>query len=206
MIVRSSTWWSARRRAPVRSRWQGLASACLAIGLLCGCDAPRPVDEVVLGGTLPLSDRDAALGEAMAHGYRRAVVEINEAGGVRLAEADRRVAVRLDLRDDQADAARAEALARTLFEQGAHVLLSTSTGVRAVIQAVVAESAERPHVVNPAEAAGLSTEHSRWSVIVEADGPDPETRSYATARAALTAIERAGSVDPAMVRASLARR
>jgi hypothetical protein len=206
MIVRAGAGPSARRRAAVGLRWRALATACLAMALLSGCAAPRPVDSVVLGGTLPLSGRDAPLGEAMARGYRRAVVEFNEAGGVRLTEARRRVEVRLDLRDDQADAARSEALARTLFEQGAHVLLSTSTGVRAVVQAVVAERAQRPHVVNPIEAAGLSTGHSRWTFIVEADGPDPETRAHATARAALAAIERAGSVDPAMVRASLERR
>lgn len=187
-------------------RLVAVVSALAVVALVAACSPRAPVESVVLGATLPLSGRDATLGEAMARGYRRAVDEINRDGGLLLSGSGRRVAVRLDLRDDVGEVAKSEALAREVLEQGAHALLSTSTAVRAVAQAVVAERAERPHFVNPIEAAGLSTAHSRWTFLVDVEGADHEARAYETARAALAAIERAGTVDPAMVSLSLERR
>lgn len=206
---------TARGKGGVRDERRGVSTAkqtsgagwvlvALALGAVA-CTQPRPVESVVLAATLPLTGPDAPLGRAMARGYQRAVDEVNDAGGLLLSGSARRVAVRLDLRDDGAEVARAEALARDALEGGAHALLSTATGVRAVAQVVVAERLERPHFVNPVEAAGVSVAHARWTFLVDVEGATPEARAHETARAALTAIERAGTPDPMMVRASLER-
>jgi ABC-type branched-subunit amino acid transport system substrate-binding protein len=176
-----------------------LAAAAVAVAGAC---APLPVArEFVVGATLPLSGREAEIGEAMRRGYARAVEEANRAGGLVFARGAR-VPVRLDVRDDGGEAARAERLASELLGGGAHLLLATPVAIRAVAQAAVAEQIGKPLVANAQDGEGLPGPRAWWTVVVPASG-DVETRAYTTANVVLRAAARVGSTDPGTLRQAL---
>lgn len=156
-----------------------------------------------MGATLPLSGSESATGEAMRRGYARAVDEVNRVGGLAFGQRIH-VPVRLDVRDDRGETARAEQLASTLLGAGAHVLLATPVAIRAVSQAAVAEQVGRPLVVNAQDGSGLPGPRAQWTVVVPAAG-DVEARAYAMAREVLRAAERVESADPGVLRQALRR-
>jgi hypothetical protein len=171
------------------------------MAVVAACAPAPPVREFVVGATLPLSGRESATGESMRRGYARAVEEINRAGGLVLG-LQGRVPVRLDLRDDRGEAARAEQLAAELLAGGAHLLLATPVAIRAVPQAAIAEQIGRPLVVNRQDGEGLPGPRAWWTVAVPAAG-DVETRAYAMAKEVLLAAARVGSTDPGTLRQAL---
>lgn len=187
-------------RSSLRTRPRLIAAAIVVVA---AC-APAPaVREFVVGATLPLSGRESVTGESMRRGYARAVEEFNRAGGLALGLQDR-VPVRLDVRDDRGEAARAEQLAAELLQGGAHLLLATPVAIRAVPQADVAEQVGKPLVVNRQDGDGLPGPRARWTVAVPAAG-DVEARAYAMAREVLLAAAQAGSTDPGTLRQALQR-
>jgi hypothetical protein len=178
-----------------------LVAAALLVAAAC---TPAPsVREFVVGATLPLSGRESATGEAMRRGYARAVEEFNRAGGLVFGP-QARVPVRLDVRDDRGEAARAELLASELLSGPAHVLLATPVAIRAVPQAAVAEQVGKPLVVNPPDGDGLPGPRAWWTVAVPAAG-DVEARAYAMAREVLLAAARVRTTDPGTLRQALHR-
>jgi ABC-type branched-subunit amino acid transport system substrate-binding protein len=167
-----------------------------------GCALPAVPDEVVLGASLPLTGPEADRGQAMARGYRRAADEVNRRGGVRLGAGDRRVSLRLDVRDDRGEAALAERYADELVDHGAVVLLSTAGAVCVATQAALAERVQRPYVLARSEAPGLPGRHADWTVSVVVEG-DVEARAHALVVHVVDAIERAGVTDARAVRHAL---
>jgi hypothetical protein len=139
----------------------------------------------------------------MRRGYVRAIEEVNRAGGLSFGRRAR-VPVRLDLRDDRGEAARAEQLSWELLGGRAHLLLATPVPIRAVAQAAVAEQLGRLLVVNTQDGEGLPGPRAQWTVAVPASG-DAETRAYAMAWEVLRAAARAKSTDPGILRQALRR-
>ena len=80
-----------------RSTWAVL----LILGIAAaGCGGP---DEVVLGAILSLEGSAASYGNAISRGIEIAVDQINEAGGVDVAEGGTRIPLRVELRDAKSD-------------------------------------------------------------------------------------------------------
>ncbi len=186
-----------RVRGPGRSMLVALAVA----GLACQAAPTKVADAVVIGATLPLTGADAKKASAMKRGYERAVAGANAKGGVRIGEAT--LPVRLELRDDTADAATLEALVHALVDAGVHVILATPQDVRAAAEADVTEKAGIPLVGNPVDHAGLPGKRMTWMVLVPATSADAETRAHEVATATLDAIATAGHLEPRRIRDTL---
>jgi ABC-type branched-subunit amino acid transport system substrate-binding protein len=206
MVAKSSSSPAARvpwcRRAGVGAR-AGVLVCALAGVVACG--PANEVDVVAIGATLPLSGSESAAADAVRRGYERAVAEVNAAGGLWLESPQARVPVRLVLRDDGADAAAAERLARALYLEGVHVMLGTYGDVRSAVQSAVAERLDRPYLVCEEDAPGLPGSQQRWTSSVRAVG-DAESRAYRTARTLIQSIEAAGTTDAERMRIAIATR
>jgi ABC-type branched-subunit amino acid transport system substrate-binding protein len=176
----------------------------IAAALSACAPAPRPIERVVVGASLPLSGSETAAGIALQQGYAKAVDEANAAGGLTLARFSRRVPVVLAVLNDRGEASVAERHVDALIARGAHVLLATHGAVRATAQALAAEHAGCPYVTNPVDAPGLPGSRMQWVVSVPASAGDAGTRAYESARSALALIERAGSPDRHAMRTLLA--
>jgi ABC-type branched-subunit amino acid transport system substrate-binding protein len=174
--------------------------------LTAACARPAPPAEVIVGATVPATGSDAEVGQAARRGYERAVADENADGGLTLSGAAGVVRVRLEVRDDRSETPAGEQLAAELIEAGAHVLIATPNPVRAVPQAIVAERAGRPMLVNAVDGLGLPGGHMRWVFRVEAAGDDVEARARETMRAALALVAATGRVDAAALRTTLASR
>jgi hypothetical protein len=179
-----------------------LAAGVAAAGAACG--SPPAPQAVVLAATLPLSGGESPLAAAWQRGYRRAVAEANARGGVSADGSRRGLEVVLAVEDDGGHLAEAERLAEKLLAGGAHVLLATPGLVRMAAQAAVASRFERPYLVPASAAPDLLVTPRPW-VCVAATAPeaDPEEQAYQVARAAVLAVETAGSVDPRLVTLAL---
>jgi ABC-type branched-subunit amino acid transport system substrate-binding protein len=177
----------------------------LVLACAAGCRAADQVGVVTIGATLPLSGSESAAAEAVRRGYERAVAEANQAGGVRLGPRDVRVPVRLELRDDRAEAVLARRLAEGLYRDGVHAMLGTYGDVRSAVQAAVAERLGRPYVVCDTDAPGLPGSHHRWVLGVPAAG-GAEARAYQTARLLIQSLEAAGTTDAERLRIAIATR
>jgi ABC-type branched-subunit amino acid transport system substrate-binding protein len=189
----------------VRCFRSSLVAVVCALAWTAACRSPIPPDVVTIGATLPLTGSESVAAAAVRRGYERAIAEVTAAGGVRLGSPDARVAVRLELRDDGAEAAVAERLAGALYREGVHAMLGTYGDVRSAVQAAIAERLGRPYLVCEPDAPGLPGSRQHWTLSVRAAG-DAEARAYRTAQMLIQAIEAAGTTDAERLRTAIATR
>ena len=190
VTTRRHAWWARM-----------VVAACVVVCSACGAPQPRVTDAVLVGATLPLTGADTAKALAMKRGYERAVADANAAGGVRVGGVA--LPVRLDLRDDTADAAALETEVQALVDAGVHLVLATPQDVRAVTEAHVTETAGVLLIGNPVDHPGLPGKRMAWMVVVDASAANAEARAHAMATAALAAVARAGSLDTRAIRTAL---
>jgi len=125
-----------------------LALASIAFGL----GAAR-ADEIVIGASLPLSGPLAGFGSFQQWGYKRAVAEVNKAGGISIGGTKQMVI--LIIRDDKTDPNAAASNTETLISRD-HVVAMLGSCTPALVNAgaLVAERAKKPLVTgcDPLEA------------------------------------------------------
>src|SRR6516164_11852323 len=85
-----------RRRVPIGAR----AGAAL-LGLMFYSAAASAADDIVVGASIPLSGPLAGFGSFQQWGYKRAVDEVNKAGGIAISGTKQQV--KLIIRDDKTD-------------------------------------------------------------------------------------------------------
>lgn len=180
---------------------KGVIAACAIVLSACGTPQPRVTDAVRVGATLPLTGADRGTALAMKGGYERAVTEANAAGGVRVGGVT--LPVRLDLRDDTADAAALETQVEALIEAGAHLVLATPQDVRAVVEANITERAGVLLIGNPVDHPGLPGKRMEWMVSVDASAADPGARAQSMAAVAIAGVSRAASLEAGAIRTAL---
>ena len=116
------------------------AGASIALGL----GAAR-ADEIVVGASLPLSGALAGFGSFQQWGYKRAVDEVNKAGGISIAGT--RQMVKLIIRDDKTDPNATASNTETLISRDKVVaMLGSCTPALVNAGALVAERAKKPMV------------------------------------------------------------
>jgi branched-chain amino acid transport system substrate-binding protein len=132
----------------------GLKKRALVVGaslaILCGA---ANADEIVIGASLPLSGPLAGFGSFQQWGYKRAVDEVNKAGGIAIG--GKKQPVRLVLRDDKTDPNATASNTETLISRDKVVaMLGSCTPVLVNAGALVAERARKPLVTgcDPLEA------------------------------------------------------
>jgi branched-chain amino acid transport system substrate-binding protein len=132
----------------------GLKKRALVVGaslaILCGA---ANADEIVIGASLPLSGPLAGFGSFQQWGYKRAVNEVNKAGGIGIG--GKKQPVRLVLRDDKTDPNATASNTETLISRDKVVaMLGSCTPVLVNAGALVAERARKPLVTgcDPLEA------------------------------------------------------
>ncbi|MGY3149289.1 branched-chain amino acid transport system substrate-binding protein [Bradyrhizobium sp. USDA 3397] len=127
----------------------GFAVAALALGVA----AADAADEIVIGASIPLSGPLAGFGSFQQWGYKRAVDEVNKAGGIAVNGTKRQV--KLIIRDDKTDPAVTAANTETLISREKVVaMLGSCTPALVNAGALVAERAKKPLVTgcDPLEA------------------------------------------------------
>jgi branched-chain amino acid transport system substrate-binding protein len=109
-----------------------------------GLGAAR-ADDIVIGASLPLSGPLAGFGSFQEWGYKRAVDEVNKAGGISIDGAKQKV--RLVIRDDKTDPNAAASNTETLISRD-HVVAMFGSCTPALVNAgaLVAERAKKPIV------------------------------------------------------------
>jgi branched-chain amino acid transport system substrate-binding protein len=128
-----------------------LAAALVVASLSAG--AASAADEIVIGASLPLSGPLAGFGSFQQWGYKRAVDEVNKAGGIAVDGQKR--PVKLIIRDDKTDPNQTAANTETLISRDQVVaMLGSCTPVLVNAGALVADRAKKPLVTgcDPLEA------------------------------------------------------
>lgn len=128
----------------------------LAATLIAGSLAAGPAlaaDEIVIGASLPLSGPLAGFGSFQQWGYKRAVDEVNKAGGIAID--GKKTPVKLIIRDDKTDPNQTAANTETLISRDkVAAMLGSCTPALVNAGALVAERAKKPLVTgcDPLEA------------------------------------------------------
>jgi branched-chain amino acid transport system substrate-binding protein len=117
-----------------------VAVASIALGL-----PGARADEIVIGASLPLSGPLAGFGSFQQWGYKRAVDEVNKAGGISIGGT--RLMVKLVIRDDKTDPNATASNTETLLSRD-HVVAMLGSCTPALVNAgaLVAERAKKPLV------------------------------------------------------------
>jgi branched-chain amino acid transport system substrate-binding protein len=160
-----------------------VAAALISVALSAG--AAR-ADEIVIGASLPLSGPLAGFGSFQQWGYKRAVDEVNKAGGIAIN--GQKKTVKLVIRDDKTDPNQTAANTETLISRDhAVALLGSCTPVLVNAGALVAERAKKPLVTgcDPLEA---FKSVRKWNYVWDIFFDEPEL-----AFAELKAVEEAGA-------------
>ncbi len=101
---------------------------------------PAAPKEIVIGASIPQSGPLVAFGSYMEWGYKKAVEEINEAGGLYLSEYDTKVPVRLILYDDESKPEKVtEKVEHLVLTDKVNFLLGSATPPLVLSGAMVAE-------------------------------------------------------------------
>ena len=130
---------------------------------LAACGGSRPADEILLGATLPLTGKESRAGLMFKNGYTLAIDEINEAGGVMVKSAGRKLPIRLEILDDKSDSTTAVQLAEHLVTvTGVHALLSTYETKLVLAQSIVPERQQIPFVTGGGAASEIFKRDFRW--------------------------------------------
>jgi branched-chain amino acid transport system substrate-binding protein len=139
------------------------AGACVAgISIALGIGAAS-ADEIVIGASLPLSGPLAGFGSFQQWGYKRAVDEVNKAGGISIGGAKQMV--KLIIRDDKTDPNATASNTETLISRDKVVaMLGSCTPALVNAGALVAERAKKPMVTgcDPLE---VFTSVRKWNYV-----------------------------------------
>ena len=121
------------------------AGACIVgISIALGMGAAS-ADEIVIGASLPLSGPLAGFGSFQQWGYKRAVDEVNKAGGISIGGTKQMV--KLIIRDDKTDPNATASNTETLISRDKVVaMLGSCTPALVNAGALVAERAKKPMV------------------------------------------------------------
>src|ERR1700722_6306615 len=127
----------------LRNIFQGVAIAVVASATL-GLGA-ADADEIVIGASLPLSGPLAGFGSFQQWGYKRAVDEVNKAGGIAIG--GKKEMVKLIIRDDKTDPNATASNTETLISRDhGTAMLGSCTPALVNAGALVAERAKKPLV------------------------------------------------------------
>jgi branched-chain amino acid transport system substrate-binding protein len=118
-------------------------------------------DEIVIGASLPLSGALAGFGSFQQWGYKRAVDEVNKAGGISIGGTKQMV--KLIIRDDKTDPSATASNTETLISRD-HVVAMLGSCTPALVNAgaLVAERAKKP-VVTGCDPLEVFTSVRKWS-------------------------------------------
>jgi branched-chain amino acid transport system substrate-binding protein len=121
------------------------AGALLALASIAISATASKADEIVIGASLPLSGPLAGFGSFQQWGYKRAVDEVNRAGGISIGGTKQMV--KLIIRDDKTDPNASASNIETLISRDhAVALLGSCTPALVNAGALVAERAKKPMV------------------------------------------------------------
>jgi branched-chain amino acid transport system substrate-binding protein len=126
------------------SYYKSCAAALVVAATLAGAGAAT-ADDIVIGASLPLSGPLAGFGSFQQWGYKRAVDEVNKAGGIAIN--GKKAQVKLIIRDDKTDPNATASNTETLISRD-HVVAMLGSCTPALVNAgaLVAERAKKPIV------------------------------------------------------------
>jgi branched-chain amino acid transport system substrate-binding protein len=136
-----------------------VSAGLLSVGLAAG--TARAADEIIIGASIPLSGPLAGFGSYEQWGYKRAVDEVNRAGGI-LVDGKKRQ-VKLIIRDDKTDPNVTASNTETLIgRDGAIAMLGSCTPPLVNAGALVAERRKIPIVTACAPLESFKAAH-KWT-------------------------------------------
>jgi branched-chain amino acid transport system substrate-binding protein len=158
--------------------------ALLAAGCAGGSSSSSSGSEIVIGASIPLSGPLAGFGSFQRWGYQHAVDQVNQAGGLPVGDARRKV--RLVLMDDKTDPNTTSANTDTLITRDqATALLGSCTPALVNAGGVVADRNRVPMVTGCAPLEAFKSV-KRWQYVWDVffDEPDLAEASFKTLEAA----------------------
>src|SRR5437762_620456 len=122
-----------------------LAAAALTSAILTLGIGAAAADDIVIGASLPLSGPLAGFGSFQQWGYKRAVEEVNKAGGIAINGTKQQV--KLIIRDDKTDPNATASNTETLISRDRVVaMLGSCTPALVNAGALVSDRAKKPMV------------------------------------------------------------
>jgi branched-chain amino acid transport system substrate-binding protein len=137
--------------------------AATAFATLGALAAPAVADEIVIGASLPLSGPLAGFGSFQQWGYKRAVDEVNKAGGISIGGTKQMV--KLIIRDDKTDPNATASNTETLISRD-HVVAMLGSCTPALVNAgsLVADRAKKP-LVTGCDPLGAFKSVRKWKYV-----------------------------------------
>ena len=150
-----------------------VGAGCLAIGLFT--NSAVAADEIVIGASAPVSGPLAGFGLYEQWGYKRAVDEVNRAGGITIDGKKRKV--KLIIRDDRTDPNTTASNTETLIgRDGAIAILGSCTPPLVNAGALVAERRKIPFVTACAPLESFKAAH-KWTYAWDLFFDEPDLAS-----------------------------
>lgn len=149
----------------LRGMLVGLILWCgLVLGLFGAAQAGD--GEIVIGAPVSLTGPLAADGQEQRWAYELAVKDINEAGGIFIKEAGKKLPVRLVVADDESEPGKvAAAMERLIKIDEVDLLLSTHSGPMNVAGAIVAEKYKKFYMMTTCFPFMWSPQNFKWSAL-----------------------------------------
>jgi branched-chain amino acid transport system substrate-binding protein len=111
-----------------------------------GAGAAVAPEYIEIGASIPLTGKSGALGQQVKVGYEYAIADVNTAGGVFVAEFNKKIPLRLNAIDDVSDPTKASTNIETLNGEGVVALLGGATSGMHAATMAVAEADKIPYL------------------------------------------------------------
>jgi branched-chain amino acid transport system substrate-binding protein len=145
-----------------------LAAGAAAAVMLCGLGGPAPARgagpaEIVVGVVLPISGREAKPGQYQREGIELAIHQINQAGGVMVKEAGRKLPIREVFYDDGSDQAKSSGLVeRAMSSDNVIAVLGGYSTALGEAESVMPDRYQTPWITTGAAASTIFSRGYEW--------------------------------------------
>lgn len=145
-----------------------LVVGAIAVAMLCGLGGPAPARgagpaEIVIGVVLPISGREAKPGQYQREGIELAIHQINQAGGIMVKEAGKKLPVREVFYDDGSDQAKSSGLVeRAMSSDNVIAVLGGYSTALGEAESVMPDRYQTPWITTGAAASTIFSRGYEW--------------------------------------------
>jgi branched-chain amino acid transport system substrate-binding protein len=159
---------SIRTRTRIISTSPVLVVGAVAVAMLCGPGGPAPARgagpaEIVVGVVLPITGREAKPGQYQREGVELAIRQINQAGGIMVKEAGKKLPIREVFYDDGSDQAKSSGLVeRAMSSDNVIAVLGGYSTALGEAESVMPDRYQTPWITTGAAASTIFSRGYQW--------------------------------------------
>lgn len=145
-----------------------LVVGAVAVAMLCGVGGPAPARgagpaEIVVGVVLPITGREAKPGQYQREGVELAIHQINQAGGIMVKAAGKKLPIREVFYDDGSDQAKSSGLVeRAMSSDNAIAVLGGYSTALGEAESVMPDRYQTPWITTGAAASTIFSRGYQW--------------------------------------------